>query len=230
MPRLPRSSLALAALLGLAACADARPADAVRTADARAAAMAAPGAPDDHGFSLYELPSVWRDQRGREVRLPDLAGKVRLVAMVYTSCHASCPLVVADLKRVEASVADARRDDVGFVLVSLDPERDTPGRLTEWAARMQLDPARWTLLNGSDAAVREIAVTLGVRYQPQADGELAHSNVITVLDATGRPVYQQLGLGAATRGTVAVVEHLLRGVPGSGLRVSSAARQDAPRP
>ena len=105
--------------------------------------------------------------------------------MVYTSCEATCPLIVADLKRIEASIPAERRGDVGFVLVSLDPERDTPGRLAAWAAATELDPTRWTLLAGTDDAVRELAATLDVRYQRQPDGELAHTNGLTVLDPTG---------------------------------------------
>lgn len=202
--------LAIAALLG--ACA--RPATPEpRTAPAAAvtpaAVTAAAAADADERWSLYDLPSAWRDQRGAAVRLPSLAGRVRVVAMVYTSCHATCPLIVADLKRIEASIPAARRDAVGFVLVSLDPERDTPGRLAEWAARTQLDPSRWTLLNGDDDAVRELSATLGVRYQAQADGELAHTNAITVLDATGAVAHQQLGLGDPAGATVAAVRTLL---------------------
>jgi protein SCO1/2 len=171
------------------------------------AAAAAPARAD--GYSLYDLPSAWRDQRGDVVRLPALAGKVRVVAMVYTSCQATCPLIVADLKRVERMLPPDRRDDVGFVLVSLDPERDTPGRLAEWAERTGLDPARWTLLSGDDEAVRELAATLDVRYQPQPDGELAHTNGLTVLDRAGGVAHRQLGLGD-TDPTTRAVRSLLR--------------------
>ena len=190
--------LAIAALLG--ACA--------RPAAPAATPVAATGDAAER-WSLYDLPSAWRDQRGAAVRLPALAGKVRVVAMVYTSCHATCPLIVADLKRIEASIPAARRDAVGFVLVSLDPARDTPGRLAEWAARTQLDPACWTLLAGDDDSVRELSAALGVRYQAQADGALAHTNAITVLDATGAVAHQQLGLGDPADATVAAVRHLL---------------------
>lgn len=204
--RLALIPLAIAALLG--ACA--RPAAPPVAAPPVAASTAATAAtPDAERWSLYDLPSAWRDQRGAALRLPALAGKVRVVAMVYTSCHATCPLIVADLKRIEASIPAARRDDVGFVLVSLDPERDTPGRLAEWAARTQLDPSHWTLLAGDDGAVRELSAALGVRYQAQADGELAHTNAITVLDATGAIAHQQPGLGDRAGATVAAVRRLL---------------------
>ena len=195
--------LALAASLALTGCAR-RDATSIPVATTTAAA------PAEERFSLYDLPSSWRDQRGATVHLDTLAGRVRVLAMVYTSCHATCPLIVADLKRIEASLPAARRDAVGFVLVSLDPARDTPGRLTEWAAATRLDPARWTLLNGDADAVRELAAAIGVRYQAEGPDALAHSNVITVLDADGAVVHQQLGLGTEAQGTVDAVRRALR--------------------
>ena len=225
MRRTPLVSLgSLAVALLAAACAgkrgaagaagDAAAADATTAAPAATASVAAPAAAPaataaGDGFSLYDLPSAWRDQRGADVRLASLAGRVRVVAMVYTSCQATCPLILGDLKRIEASLPADRRADVGFVLVSIDPERDSPERMAQWAARTQLDPARWTLLAGGGAEVRELAAVLGVRYQQQADGELAYTNAITVLDAAGAVAHQQLGLGAAARGTADVVRRLL---------------------
>ena len=172
-------------------------------------ATTAAALPPAAGYSLYDLRSEWRDQRGHVVRLPALAGKVRVVAMVYTSCQVTCPLIVADLKRIERALPPDRRGDVGFVLVSIDPERDTPGQLAAWAERTELDPARWTLLAGDDEAVRELAASLDVRYQAQPDGELAHTNAVTVLDHAGGMVHRQLGLGD-TDVTIRATRALLR--------------------
>jgi protein SCO1/2 len=198
-----RSASLLAALLAtlVGACRS-------RTVERDASAVAAPVAAVSD-YSLYDLPSRWRDQHGDTLHLAALAGRVRIAAMVYTSCHASCPIVVAELKRIEASLPADRLDDAGFVLVSIDPERDTPGRLAEWAEHVGLDAKRWTLLAGDDDAVRELAATLDVRYQAQPDGELAHTNAITVLDREGHVAWRQSGLGDA-RATIAAVSDLLR--------------------
>ena len=205
-------SALLAALVALPACtvADARDDRAARADSAATAPAPAPVAPTPTDWSVYELASSWVSQRGDTLRLADLAGPVRVVAMVYTECRATCPLIVADLQRILAAVPAERRADVGVVLVSLDPARDTPGRLAEWARQTRLDPARWTLLNGSDAAVRELAATLDVRYQAQPDGEVAHTNAIHVLDARGAVVHRQAGLGEPAAVTAAVVASLLR--------------------
>ena len=205
-----RSATLLAALLATSLAGACRPRTVERASGAVASGtVAARAAVPVSDYSLYDLASRWRDQRGDTLHLAALAGRVRVVALVYTSCQASCPIVVAELKRIEASIPADRRGDAGFVLVSIDPERDTPGRLAEWAAHTRLDAARWTLLAGDDDAVRELAATIDVRYQAQPDGELAHTNGITVLDRDGHVAWRQTGLGDADA-TIAAVHDLLR--------------------
>ena len=163
----------------------------------------------DDGNSVYQLASTWRDQTSRSLQLTELSGRVRIFAMVYTNCHTSCPLIIADLKRIEAAIPADKRDDVGIVLVSLDVTRDTPEALAAWAASLGLDPKHWTLLAGTNDSVRELAAAFDVRYERQKDGEVAHSNGLTVLDSRGNVAYQQPGPGP-TAATILAVNSLLK--------------------
>jgi len=52
------------------------------------------------------------------------------------------------------------------------------------------------LVRGDPDDVLEMAALLGVRFREMADGEYAHSNIITILDAQGAILYQQQGLGS----------------------------------
>jgi protein SCO1/2 len=142
-------------------------------------------------YSILDLGSAWRDQTGASRPLESLAGRPQVLAMVYTHCASTCPLAVAEMKRIEAAT-DAR---IGLVLVSLDPARDSVESLAEYARTHGLDAARWTLLTGADDDVRDLAASLGVRYRRVSPQELAHSNTLTLLDAGGRVVHQQQGLG-----------------------------------
>jgi len=187
---------ALAALaLSTAACAAPADARVPEAPDARTAAAT---------FSVYDLDAVWHDQHGAARTLASLAGRPVVMAMIYTHCAASCPLTVATMKRIDA-VADGR---VGLVLVSLDPTRDSTRRLAGYAAEHGLDGARWTLLRGSDDAVRDLAAALGVRYRRATAAELAHTNTLTVLDARGAVVHQTATLGDAAS-TIDAVRRLL---------------------
>lgn len=153
------------------------------------------------GESVYNLTGSWWDAAADTAPLARLAGRPQVVALVYTSCAQACPAIVAEMKRVEAALGDdAAR--VGFVLASIDPRRDSPEKLAEFARRAELDPARWTLLGAGDADVLELAAVLGVQYRALPDGEYAHSNVLTVLDRNGEIVHRQLGLGAERASTV----------------------------
>lgn len=160
---------------------------------------------DAERWSLYDLGSRWRDQHGAERRLASLAGRPQLLAMAYTHCTSTCPLAIAEMKRIEA----ATDTSVGLVLVTLDPDHDTPAVLAEYARMRGLDGARWTLLTGTVEDVRELAATLGVRYRRLSPAELAHSNTLTLIDAAGYVVHQQQGLGERDE-TIVAARGLLR--------------------
>ena len=127
--------------------------------------------------------------------LGSLRGRPRAIAAIYTHCTATCPLALGELKRI----ASATDSSVGIVLVSLDPARDTPGALAAYAAEHGLDPARWTLLSGTDADVRELAAALDIRFRRLDADAIAHANVITLIDANGVVVHQQTGFENTTK-------------------------------
>jgi protein SCO1/2 len=160
-------------------------------------------------FSIYHAESAWTDQTGTERRLESLAGRVQVVAMLYTSCAYACPRIMLDMKRIEGELGAALSDDVGFVVVSIDPERDTPERLTEFASGSMLDPDAWTLLTGDEDDILELAALLGVQYRETKPGEWVHSNLITVLDQEGVVAHRQLGLGTDPAETLDVIRDLV---------------------
>jgi protein SCO1/2 len=164
----------------------------------------------DH--SVYHLEGEWRDQRGETRPLASLAGRVQVVAMVYTHCGHACPRTLVDMKRIEGETVDA--GDVGFVLVSIDPERDTPEQLARFAEGARLDPARWTLLTGADDDVLGLAALLGVKFRRENEAEWSHTNLITVLDRHGEVVHRQLGYGEGVDRTVEAVRDALAAAGG----------------
>lgn len=162
--------------------------------DTAAGAGLAPGGevfPDD---SLYLLPTEFTDSEGTHRHLADFRGAPTVVAMVFTHCEYACPIILEDIKQVEAGVPEAQRDDINWVLISFDAERDLPEVLAAYAEKEELDPARWTLLHADAAGVRETAAVLGVRYKQTPNGSFSHSNRVTILDAEGRVATRLDGL------------------------------------
>jgi protein SCO1 len=66
-------------------------------------------------------------------KLNDLPEKVKLVFFGYTFCPDVCPLTLANIKSVYEQLPPYQQKEVAAVFVSVDPERDTPDRLGEYA-------------------------------------------------------------------------------------------------
>lgn len=143
--------------------------------------------------SLYQFDSTWTNADGESVQLSSLRGPHRIVAMFYASCTHVCPIIVANMKRIEQQTpADAT---IEYTLFSLDPERDTPKALRAFAERQKIEKPNWKLLTASADSVRELSAALGVNYRTEPDGEIAHSTQITLLDSEGRMVAQLAKMG-----------------------------------
>jgi len=162
------------------------------------------------GTSIYNLTSSWTDQEGRRVNLKALRGSPVVLAMGYTSCKDICPMLVADMMAIEDWAKKASLPQIHFAFFSLDSAFDTPERLRAYANDRGLDLADWTLFNGDDKAVRELAAVLGVRYRRDATGGFDHSTIISILDADGRIVAQQLDVQANTEEMVSKIAALFR--------------------
>lgn len=158
--------------------------------------------------SLYQLSSVWHDQNGREVSLESLRGKPRIVAMIFTNCTYACPRITADMQNIGTLLPADIRDKVGFVLFSMDPERDTPTALAAFAQKMELPSSHWTLLCSTEDNVQEMAAVLGVKYKKDEYGNFSHSNMITILNGEGEVIYKQEGLNQDAQEAVKTLEAL----------------------
>jgi len=161
-----------------------------------ALAVTASSAPVLPGDSVYQLDARLTDSAGRALAWRDLRGQARIATMFYTSCRYICPLVVDSLRAIERQLTPPERGRIGFVLVSMDPERDIPAALAKVQAERKLDASRWTLLQPRPDDLRGIAGILGIRYRALADGEFNHSTALVLLDADGRVLARTDRLGA----------------------------------
>ena len=158
--------------------------------------------------SLYRLDATWTSDVGREVKLEVLRGRPQVLVMFFTHCEHSCPLMVADMKAIDKALPRNVRGKVDFLLVSIDPERDTPEVLRAFRAKHELPTERWTLLRGSTETTRELAAMAGFNYQPGSPTQYAHSLLIWVLNESGEIVFQQVGIGRPKEDAVAALVRL----------------------
>ncbi|MFV8343725.1 SCO family protein [Flavobacterium sp. XS2P39] len=153
-------------------------------------------------LSIYNLPSKWTNEKGENLEMKDLKGKVLVMVMIYTSCKSACPRLVADMRDIEQRLPKSIKDNVKLVLVSIDPAVDTPKRLKAFAIENKMEGSQWVFLRSSEENTREFAAVLAVNYKKIAPLEFSHSNIISVFNANGELAYQQEGLGVNSDQTI----------------------------
>ncbi len=125
--------------------------------------------------------------------------------MFYGNCMSACPVLLRDAELIEKALPETDRARTHFLMVTFDPEHDTPERMAAYAAEKGLDRERWSFLTADERAVRRLAGALGVRYRPDGAGGFAHTNLITVLDEGGVVATQLEGLALGPERAVAAI-------------------------
>ena len=125
------------------------------------------------------------DHTGQPAALGDFRGSPVLLFFGFTSCPDFCPLTLDRLSKVVA--ADPDLADVRILLVTVDPENDTPEQLASYVARF--GPGV-TGLTGAEDDLQRVYADYGVFAQPTVghDGAtaLAHTPVVFGIDRVGR--------------------------------------------
>ena len=121
-------------------------------------------------------------QSGEPFDRKSLDGKIWVADFIFTHCTGPCPRMSAQMKRVQSAVDEL--SDVRLVSFSVDPERDTPTVLAEYARRYHAEPGRWFFLTGDQKTLDALdrrAFMLG-----NVDGSLQHSTRFVLVDRQGR--------------------------------------------
>jgi protein SCO1 len=132
-------------------------------------------------------------QDGEPVALADLRGKVVALTFIYTGCPDICPLLTQKMIDVQDELGAAFGAKIAFVSISLDPERDTPEVLKDYAQFWGAKPEGWSFLTGSPEAVRDVTRRYGVFFAKKEDGSVDHTQLTTLIDAEGQMRVQYLG-------------------------------------
>lgn len=163
-------------------------------------------------MSIYHLPAKWETQNGNTINLSDLKGNVLVVVMIYTSCKMACPVLIGEMKNIEATVKERASGKLKYLLVSIDPKRDTPERLRKISEEYGMTGEQWMFLRGNDETTREFANLLAVKYTKISPMDFSHSNIISVFDKKGTLVHQREGLNVDNKETIDKIVDLLNQV------------------
>lgn len=145
------------------------------------------------------------------VSLKKLRGNVVLLYFGYASCPDVCPTSLALVAQGLARLTAAELGRVRVLFVSVDPERDTPDKLKQYATHFH---ANVTGVTGELAALADIAARYGAAYRKQAvesaQGYVVdHSSFTSVVAPDGRLV-ERLAHGAQPGEIAQAVRRWLR--------------------
>jgi protein SCO1/2 len=124
---------------------------------------------------------------GSTFRLSDQKGKIILLFFGYTSCPDVCPTTLAELKLVMDEFGD-QADSIEVVFVTVDPERDTPQKMQDYANHFN---SKFIGLSGSSAQLEKIWSDYGIFRQTvpaensQSGYSVDHTARVMLIDADG---------------------------------------------
>ncbi|MGO7185975.1 SCO family protein [Rhizobium brockwellii] len=129
------------------------------------------------------------------VALHDLRGKVVAVAFIFASCADICPMLTDNMARVKTKLGSTFGSEIVFVTITVDPERDTPEVLKQYAESFGADLKGWSFLTGDPAIVHEVGRKYGVIARKTAKGDVDHTLLTSLVDPNGMLRVQYLGAG-----------------------------------
>ena len=135
-------------------------------------------------FAFTSIDSV-------EVTHRDVEGKITVVDYFFTHCPTICPLLSSQLSRTQGILnnRDITEDELMILSHSVDPERDTPERMAEYAMMMGADTVQWKFLTGDKEDLYEQARNgyfLTAMASDTAAGGFFHSDVFALVDREKR--------------------------------------------
>jgi protein SCO1/2 len=145
-----------------------------------------------HGIVL-ESPRVAEDftlpaSTGESMSLSDFRGKYVVLFFGYTYCPDVCPTTLSDLQQMLKGLGEDQASDVQVLMVSVDPERDTPEQLATYLTFF--DP-NYIGMTGTVADIQPVASQFGIFFERQKGSEntaylVDHTSAVTVIDPEGR--------------------------------------------
>ena len=121
-------------------------------------------------------------QDGRPFDSKVLAGKIWVADFIYTTCPGPCPRMTSQMREVQDAVVQI--PDVRLVSFTVDPGRDTPAVLAEYAQVHHASPDRWFFLTGPPATLQTL--DRDVFKLGDLNPSLEHSTRFVVVDRRAR--------------------------------------------
>lgn len=146
-----------------------------------------------HGLLIQSPPPLTNIKltahTGEPVGLTDMRGKLVVLYFGYTFCPDVCPATMVELKNMMKEMG-READEVQVVMVSVDPERDSPAQLGDYVT--QFHPS-FIGATGTEEELLAATTQLGIFFEkhegtPATGYLIDHTATVNVLDENGRLV------------------------------------------
>lgn len=149
------------------------------------------------------------DHHGKATRLSDMQGKVTLLFFGYTNCPAVCPATLYSMAQANA-LLKSEGHSLNGVFISIDPQRDSAQRLSEYVPYFDAD---FIGLTGSEQALAQVAKDFGASFEKGEVDEqggylMAHTTFGYLINKQGK-VVELLGAGESPEAIAKAVRALL---------------------
>lgn len=137
------------------------------------------------------LPNVnLEDSDGNGFQLYDLKGKLILATFIYTSCGDVCPTLEMKFQEVYKQVPKKYLgEEIIFLSISFDPDRDTPQQLQEYSKHFLADNVTWKMVRvPNKEELRALLQTAGVIVIPDQTGGFQHNAAIYLIDSNSKMI------------------------------------------
>jgi protein SCO1 len=127
---------------------------------------------------------------GAPLSQADLAGRIWIADFIFTHCPGLCPMLSAQMAKLQGALARDGNPGVRLVSFTVDPANDTPQALRAYAEGLHADPQRWLFLTGERSALHTlIGQGFHVAVAERAEGEntdgeglITHSDRFVLVD------------------------------------------------
>jgi len=154
------------------------------------------------------------NQDGQPFGSSNLAGKIWIADFIYSTCPGPCPMISSRMSEMQKPL---EKTDVHFISFTVDPDKDTPAQLHEYANRLQAQPGRWDFLTGPKSEIYNLSQNgfkLAAADRSSSNTEPLHSTRMILVDRRGqiRGYYDATTADAITK-LLADTNHLLKEQP-----------------
>lgn len=126
------------------------------------------------------------DQNAESLTRADLKGKIYVVNFFFTSCPSICPIMTANMTKIHERFL--HYDDLNILSLTVDPRRDTPETLKEYAVNRKIDSPKWHFLTGDKDSIYAVAYKFlsSAMEDGSAPGGFLHTEYFVLVDKEGK--------------------------------------------